>query len=67
MKGTLEQPARRKVSWLRVLWAGGPGEEAEDVDRGVDGRDLAEQDRAEAETFWAGRTLATRRSARVAA
>ncbi len=67
MKGTLEQPARRKVSWLRVLWAGGPGEEEEEIDRGVDSRDRGERDRVEAETFWAGRTLAMRRSARVAA
>ena len=67
MKGTLEHTASGNVPWLRVLQVDGPCEEVEDADRPVDHQDRGEQDRAEAETFWAGRTLAMRRSARVAA
>jgi hypothetical protein len=67
MKGTLERPPRRKVSWLRVLWAGGPAEEGEDLDHRDDRPDRGEPDTKETERFWAGRTLAMRRSARVAA
>jgi hypothetical protein len=67
MKAPPEQPLRQKVSWLRVLWPGRPSDEGEDVDPGGDRPDCSEKDRAEAELFWAGRTLAMRRSARVAA
>jgi hypothetical protein len=67
MKGTLEQPAGPGLCWLCVLRADGSYQQLEDVGRGTDRRDPAEPDRAEAETFWAGRSLAMRRSARVAA
>ncbi len=67
MKGTLKRPARAKVPWLRVLLADGRYEEADEFGSEADRRDRAEQNRTEEEMFWAGRTLAMRRSARVAA
>lgn len=67
MSVTLKQPVTRKASWLRVFWPGGPHEKAEGLDRKAERQDREEQDRMEAEEFWAGRTLASRRSARVAA
>ncbi len=67
MRGTLGQIVGSKAPWLLVLWPDDPRRETEDVERHLEPQDFAEQDRAEAETFWAGRTLAMRRSARVAA
>ena len=67
MKGTLDQPARAGLSWLCLLRADDSYEKLENVGRGTDRRDPAEGNKTEAETFWAGRGLAMRRSARVAA
>ena len=67
MKVTLQYPASGDLPWLRVFQVDGPCEEVEDIDRPVDYQDRAEQDKVKAETFWAGRTLAMRHSARVAA
>jgi hypothetical protein len=67
MKATLEDVSECLAPWLRVLRVDGSYSEAEHVDRGADRRDGREQDRAEEDAFWAGRTPAMRRSARVAA
>ena len=67
MSVILEQPVTRKASWLHVFWPDSPHEKAEGRDRRTERQDRAEQDPMEAEKFWAGRTLASRRSARVAA
>ena len=67
MKGTLQQLAKGKIPWLRVFSGDDACKEDKGVDRGLDRQDRTEQDRAEVEMFWAGRTPAMRRSARVAA
>jgi hypothetical protein len=67
MKGTLEQPAGAGLSWLCLLRADGSYEKLEDVGPGTDRRDPPQGNQTEAETSWAGRSLAMRRSARVAA
>jgi len=67
MKGALKPPAGPGLAWLCLLRADGSYEKLEDVGRGTDRRDPPEPDKAEATTFWAGRVLAMRRSARVAA
>ena len=67
MKRTLEQLAGRKVPLLRVFCGSGVNREGEGVGRRLERQDRKQQDATEADTFWAGRTLAMRRSARVAA
>ncbi len=67
MNGTLEQLAKGKVPWLRIFLGDDARNEGKDVDRRLDRQDRTEQDWAEVEMFWAGRTPAMRRSARVAA
>jgi hypothetical protein len=67
MKGTLQPPAGAGLSWLCLLRADGSYERLENVGRGTDRREPPEPDKTEAAKFWAGRRLAMRRSARVAA
>jgi hypothetical protein len=67
MKVILDQSASGNVPLLRVFRADGQDQEGDAVDRSVERQEPAEKDRAETETFWAGRTMAMRRSARVAA
>ena len=69
MKVTIEQPATGDGPWLRVLRPDGAYDESEGAQRGAEPQDRTDRDRAEneIEAFWAGRTMAMRRSARVAA
>lgn len=72
MKRTLELLLRRKVPPVRVfrgdcLPKDQISEDADQSDQELDFQDRTDQEQAEAETFWAGRNLAMRRSARVAA
>ena len=64
MKG---KPPSVKVPCLRVLRADPLREKVAHTGQEVDRQECAERERAEAEMFWAGRTLAMRHSARVAA
>jgi len=67
MNMTSNEPSGGTFPWLRLFRAEGPRKPAEQADRAAGGQDRETRDRAEAETFWAGRNLAMRRSARVAA